>query len=320
MIKMQGLKFNLLYRILLVSISCIQASYLIAQPSVSVHSQMFINDKGVLFVKPAEPFYLFANTEDSPQGILLHDANKPLIIPQHGRHVLQIVNPENRKESEIEIFADGKTPVTIPQFISGLVFHFQQRYYVNAPAFVSLTSKDEDSGVKKIFYSLANGTFSEYKSEIELNSLDEIQLSYYAEDNVGNKETLKSLRIIFNPEQVIPLENIYFAHNSAQINADSQKELDKLAALLKDYPELRIELMAHTDSRGSASYNLTLSERRAENTKNYLITKGIAASRLVARGYGDTRPVNDCNKDSDCTEQQHAQNRRTEFKIIPFDK
>ena len=77
---------------------------------------------------------------------------------------------------------------------------------------------------------------------------------------------------------------------------------------------MKIEVNAHTDARGKASYNLSLSERRAASTMKYLIDKGIDASRLVSKGYGETQPLFDC--DSNCSEEQHELNRRIEFVII----
>jgi len=95
--------------------------------------------------------------------------------------------------------------------------------------------------------------------------------------------------------------------------------LDKLVAVLRDNPEITIELSSHTDSRASDDHNMDLSQRRAESAVEYIIDNGIDANRLIARGYGETRLINNCPNDVPCTEEQHQLNRRTEFKVTEFD-
>ena len=110
---------------------------------------------------------------------------------------------------------------------------------------------------------------------------------------------------------------IYYELNSAKITPESEKIIDDyLLKLMKEKPGLRIELMSHTDSRGDDAYNMALSQQRAQSVVNYLVDKGISRSRLVAKGYGETKLVNRCSNGVDCTEAEHQQNRRTEFRII----
>ena len=118
------------------------------------------------------------------------------------------------------------------------------------------------------------------------------------------------------PGQTFVLENIYYDFDKSNIREDAALELDKLVALLKEYPTISIELSSHTDSRGSDSYNMSLSQRRAESAVAYLVEKGIAADRLEARGYGETRLVNNCSNGVSCSVEAHQLNRRTEFTIL----
>ncbi|HEX5171067.1 MAG TPA: OmpA family protein [Cyclobacteriaceae bacterium] len=113
------------------------------------------------------------------------------------------------------------------------------------------------------------------------------------------------------------LENIYFGFDSTYITSQSALELDKLAQLLKDNPEIKIEMGSHTDSVASFEYNIDLSKRRAESTVRYLISKGISPDRLSARGYGESQPIaRNTNPDGTDNPAGRAKNRRTEFKIL----
>jgi outer membrane protein OmpA-like peptidoglycan-associated protein len=108
----------------------------------------------------------------------------------------------------------------------------------------------------------------------------------------------------------IALRNIFFDLAKATLRAESNAELDRLVKLMKDVPNLKIEISGHTDNTGSASVNETLSQQRAEAVVTYLTNKGISASRMKAAGYGASRPVA-----TNGTEDGRQQNRRTEFEI-----
>jgi outer membrane protein OmpA-like peptidoglycan-associated protein len=109
----------------------------------------------------------------------------------------------------------------------------------------------------------------------------------------------------------IVLKNIFFDFDKATLRPESTNELERLLKLLNDLPTLKIELGGHTDSKGSDEYNIKLSQARCESVVNYLVVKGIAKDRLVAKGYGETQPVatND-------TDEGRQLNRRTEFTIL----
>ncbi len=114
----------------------------------------------------------------------------------------------------------------------------------------------------------------------------------------------------------ITLSNIYYDLNKWNIRSDAALVLDTLVTLMKENPDLRIELGSHTDSRADDNYNLKLSQKRAQSAVDYLVSKGIDKSRLVAKGYGETMLVNGCSNGVPCTEEQHQQNRRTTFKVL----
>jgi outer membrane protein OmpA-like peptidoglycan-associated protein len=104
--------------------------------------------------------------------------------------------------------------------------------------------------------------------------------------------------------------NILFGFDQSSLSNDAKVNLDKLVTVLNHYPDTDIEIQGHTDSRGSESYNQTLSEKRASEVNSYLLQKGIAGTRMKIKGFGETLPKYDND-----TEEGRAQNRRVEFLI-----
>lgn len=108
------------------------------------------------------------------------------------------------------------------------------------------------------------------------------------------------------------LDNIYYDLDKYNIRSDAAPELDKLVTIMKDNPTLKIELQSHTDARASDAYNLRLSQNRAKAAVDYIVSKGVDAGRIVAKGYGETQLV----IKNAVTEEEHQRNRRTEVKIL----
>lgn len=119
--------------------------------------------------------------------------------------------------------------------------------------------------------------------------------------------------------KMIDLRPIYFDLGKFNIRSDAASELDKIVTLMKQNPSINIELGSHTDCRGSAGSNLSLSDKRAKSSAAYIVSKGIGKTRIAGKGYGESKLVNDCKCEGavkpTCGEDVHAQNRRTEFKI-----
>lgn len=116
--------------------------------------------------------------------------------------------------------------------------------------------------------------------------------------------------------QKFVMENIYYDFDKWDILPASAIELDKLVKVMNDNPDWKVELGSHTDCRGSDAYNMKLSQKRSDSAVAYIIGKGIDASRIIAKGYGETELVNRCDDGVACSEEEHRQNRRTEFKIL----
>jgi len=123
---------------------------------------------------------------------------------------------------------------------------------------------------------------------------------------------LTPIKPIITETEVI-LQPIYFDYNQSNITALGAEELDKLVKVMNQYPTMVIDAKSHTDSRGSDSFNLKLSDRRAKATMQYIVSKGISKERITGHGMGETQPKVPCTA---CTEEEHAQNRRSEFLII----
>jgi len=121
-------------------------------------------------------------------------------------------------------------------------------------------------------------------------------------------------------EKAIVIENIYYDYDKWFIREDAKPSLNNLVKVMEDNPNIIIELSSHTDSRASGRYNLILSDKRAHAAVEYIISKGIERNRITAKGYGETKLINECKNNVECTEEKHQENRRTEFKVTKLIK
>lgn len=174
---------------------------------------------------------------------------------------------------------------------------------------------------------LATGAYSDPKTgeflvclptgrSYALNASSEGYLFYSANYDVasGTPKEPVTLEVPLSPlasGSVIALRNIFFSTASYELLPASHAELDRLVQLLKANPTLRIELSGHTDDVGADAANMTLSDNRAKAARDYVVSKGIDATRITAKGYGETKPVA-----SNETEEGRAQNRRTEVMVL----
>ena len=294
-----------------------------AQKRPEFEKNIFVDSAGTTFVHEKMPIYTFLVPDSDPET--KHsipspsDHANPLYLDGHGNHYIIHHDPKTGEKTRHKIFADGMPPKSKIEITEGLKIQYENRYYCQDSVIIKINAADNHSGVNKSYYSINNNEFKSYKTPITVNKTEKNKkVSFFSVDNVGNAETPNTASLIFEVDDIIELEKIYFALDCAQLNADAQEQLDKLANSLKNFPEIRIELRSHTDARGSSNYNKILSERRAEATKKYLISKGISPDRLEATGFGDSEIINHCHEGVECTEEEHRENRRTEFRIIPF--
>ncbi|MDR7209167.1 OmpA family protein [Flavobacterium piscis] len=130
------------------------------------------------------------------------------------------------------------------------------------------------------------------------------------------EKRIKPIEVGTDLAKVLEIPIIYFDLDKATIKKESAFQLEKIVEILNQYPDLKLDIRSHTDSRQTAQYNQILSDKRAKSTIKWLIENGIASNRLTGKGYGETQLVNQCSDDIKCSEEEHQLNRRSEFIII----
>jgi len=159
------------------------------------------------------------------------------------------------------------------------------------------------------------------KFQFKVISVDKVALGEFTVDDPwlqvlemkhkAKADSMKTITIV---------ENIYYAFGDHKFDAAGQKVLDKVIAVMISNMSLMVELSSHTDSHSSDEFNLVLSQKRAKTAVDYMISKGIDRKRLKAVGYGESKLLNKCANGVECSDEEHAKNRRSEFKIVEAPK
>lgn len=202
-------------------------------------------------------------------------------------------------------------------------------FYCNSPnplSAVSLNLSNKATNFMKTTVSKSNGEFAFYldnRAVYELYAKKESFLSQVVDVDAKNYDRSKSVfvRLEICADEVkcgdaINLDNILYDTGSAAIRPDAMPDLNKVVQFMRDNTDAKVELSSHTDSRGQASSNLSLSQRRAQAAADYIVAQGIPASRVIGKGYGETQLLNRCADGVSCSAAEHQENRRTEFKVI----
>jgi outer membrane protein OmpA-like peptidoglycan-associated protein len=263
------------------------------------------DDFGIYLFKPDRGFFT-SNREggkgdDDIYTFINDDPNLKVV-----NYYLEGITYSLRKDSTREILPDTKISLLsedgdqMQDFVTGSDGKFLFRVYENENYFLM---GERDGYITK------RQPYTTKGKSVPLESLKELVTNI----------TLDTLMVLDRKAKntIFVLKNIYFEYDKADINPEAARELDKLVQLLNDNPEIKIEMGSHTDSIASDAYNIDLSQRRAQSTVNYLIRKGIPSERLVAKGYGETKPIaRNTNADGSDNPVGRAKNRRTEFKIL----
>jgi len=243
-------------------------------------------DDFAFVIHPKEEVGYYTSNKSGGEGA--DDIYKVLIekIPQ-GKYELELVVKDRKTNEEIQ-----NAPISFNGVLSTIA----------GTIFKKVLGKDESYTVK---------------TNLEGYMNDSKTISTVGKPFGVIKETLWVEKVVVGQKFV--MENIYYDFDKWDILPESEIELDKLVKVMNDNPSWKVELGSHTDCRGSDSYNEVLSQKRSDSAVAYIISKGIAKDRIIAKGYGESQLVNKCDDGVQCSEAEHRKNRRTEFKILEMD-
>lgn len=204
-------------------------------------------------------------------------------------------------------------------YLEGITLDEENRYLPNVEVTLSdLTSGEDRSTLSgpdgKFMFQLSPNTDYNLRGTAQEMLTTSVQVST---KGLMRSDTLKAEILMTRVKigESIAINNIYYDYDQWDIRPDAVAELDKLARIFIENPNMTFELGSHTDSRGGDLYNLVLSDARANSAVNYLIQRGVDPDRISAKGYGETTLVNHCRNGVRCTEKDHQDNRRTEFTV-----
>ena len=263
------------------------------------------NDKGKSFDKPqniGKPF----NTSKDEFYFRTLDKNKFMMLSNR--------SDINRKNMGDDLFFISKEEKKYFKINAYQKLNDSTEQLIINPQITYTNAKDSVLFYNRYYIAKPNDKFTlELVQKGFIKNNKEFSMSEYNSDTCELKVYLEPIAL--NKEY--RLNNIYFAYDKAELAPESKAELEQLITFLIQNPDLKIEIAAHTDNKGDANYNLKLSQERAKSVADYLVSKGIHANRLVAKGYGMTQPVAyNNNLDGSDNPEGRAQNRRIIFKVL----
>lgn len=237
-----------------------------------------------------------------------------------------------RREGEYRLFHDNQWKLTIP-IGTGVAYSLTKYLKLNVGASWSWVNTDRLEGMKT---EILTGKPGNYETQIYGTKLytyagisfvfgkknkpapvvvppkPEPQPEPKPEPKVEPKPEVKAVK----PAVIGNVYKVYFAFDKWNLDSKATTDLDRLAGDMNENASVNVEIKSHTDSRGPASYNMKLSEKRGKSVIDYLVSKGVNASRVNAQAFGETQPVNQCKDGVPCTKAEYAVNRRTETIVI----
>lgn len=169
------------------------------------------------------------------------------------------------------------------------------------------TTEEVNCGLKYRLKTSAEN-YNTVENTVVLNHIPSVE-----EVNIGLEKTEREIKVKDDLFKKLQLNPIHFDFDKSLIRPDAEIELIQIVEVMKQYPEMKIEVKSYTDSRGDENYNMKLSQQRAASTADWIIANGIDSSRVHYRGYGETNLINKCAKGVKCSNKEHEQNRRSEF-------
>lgn len=220
-----------------------------------------------------------------------------------------------------------ETPIVDPYFAS-IEGYVTDRQTGEPIPNATITFTDPDTNIFVILTTDINGYYNTETNRFHAYTIRAEKEDYDTDEKIS-QANLETQRIDFQLQKnkqpivvgtdlakVLNIPIIYFDFDKSNIRPDAQVELQKVYAVMMEYPKLKINIRSHTDSRGNDSYNQALSERRAKSTREYLISRGIASNRITSEGLGESELVNRCSNGVACSEADHQKNRRSEFIVV----
>ena len=300
------------------------------EPKGIIRLQSVSNDRNELSFK--------MDIGEEGNGGLTNDKGQHLVfLDRSGKYIVKTVK-DGYQPVQIAFAADqlpnGPITISLEKAVDCIAFKGQvaNKSFQTSQAGATVVIRDLDSGEEFKVVTDASGNFEHclkcdrsYLVFAEKNGVKgEVEtITTKGRPCTGDLKLDKTLDLSgLSPlaeNMIIELPNIFYNFDDASIRPDARGELDKVVEMMRLYPGMSIEFAAHTDSRGSRSYNLDLSQRRANNAVAYMEGQGVDAGRIRPMGYGESQLRNRCRDGVACSEEEHQYNRRTEVKIIKFD-
>ncbi len=271
-------------------------------------------DDDIYSFKASPP--IFIECKQMITGII-KDENSFEIVPKalivlfdkHDNELQQMIS--NEMDGSFNFDASCNTTYTIRGYIEGYLIGEVEIKTVN----------DLDVGPIEV---ILNANMEKVnKIESDLNLITDLNADTEVETNLNTKsDGNRDTKIVENAKSDvgdkksnININTIYFDFDKYDIRHDAKLELDRIVVVMKEYPEMEIDVSSHADSRGKYAYNIELSSNRAESTIQYLVNMGIDSDRVSGMGFGEGQLVTNCPDGVACTEYQHQLNRRSEFLV-----
>lgn len=230
-----------------------------------------------------------------------------------------------RDPGELVLKLSPKKGQSFPSFLTDaegkatIMLKKDQKYLVNleADGFSPITVIYDYNAFGEVFNMVMEPADATANDEESDNTIETEKTKLDKDDNSLESNTTKE-SVLENTKagDIIIFENIYFDYNSASVAQDAVSELEILSQVMLKNKDLKIRVESHTDSRGTAPYNMQLSIKRAEAVKNYLVSQGVNEWNIEIKGHGENKPRNHCKDNIPCKEADHKYNRRTEIVIL----
>lgn len=219
------------------------------------------------------------------------------------------------------------TPLDCQQLLTGIVIDAQTRLPIPK---AKVTFSNATFTTTQVHFADEKGQFSfevecdsDYYSKAESDTYSTIEKQVHIPNKSGKTKIVLELEKTEQPltvgtdlAKIFNIKNIYFDLDKSDIRQDAANDLAKILEIMQEYPKMKVDVRSHTDSRQTYGYNEKLSDQRVKATIAWLLKNGIGKERLSGKGYGETQLLNKCTDGINCTEEEHQQNRRSEFIII----